>query len=250
MKIFFSEATPDYNTYTFPYAVYCRQETEEEMSGIYARGFLPYSDQDVLNGREGTYYYLSRSIRVNTSRFSLTSENRRIRKKMAALNPGFQIVDKPECENDKAFWSFCENYAHQRIGDAMPPERLRYIFSRDILQKIFKFVSGDRILGYVWAPANDEMIHYWFSFFDTQYMTLGIGKWMMEQVISYAADQRIPYVYLGTCYGSKAMYKIRDFKGIEYFDGNEWRNDLSFLKSKCKETDTYPDDFKRFKERF
>ncbi len=250
MKIFFSEASPDYSSYTFPYAVYCLQENQNEMSAIYERGFLPYSDPQVLVSKEGIYYYLARSVRVNLSHFSLTSENRRVRRKMDVLNPTMEILAKEDLIHDADFWSFCEDYAAKRIGEEMPPARLRYIFEREILNRIFKFSSGNRILGYVWSPSNDEILHYWFAFFDTELMHAGIGKWMMEQVISYAQTNGFRYVYLGTCYGTKPMYKIRDFKGIEYFDGNLWRTDLSFLKSKCKETGVFIDDFKRFPERF
>ena len=42
------------------------------------------------------------------------------------------------------------------------------------------------------------------------------------------------YVYLGTCYGEKALYKVRDFKGIEFFDGSKWNNQINILKEMCK----------------
>ena len=46
--------------------------------------------------------------------------------------------------------------------------------------------------------------------------------------------QNKKYIYLGTCYGEDSLYKVRDFKGIEYFDGNEWIDDIEKLKSLCK----------------
>ena len=42
------------------------------------------------------------------------------------------------------------------------------------------------------------------------------------------------FVYLGTCYGKKALYKVRDFKGIEFYDGNEWNDNVKVLKKLCK----------------
>jgi len=44
MKIFRSESLADYKTYTFNYAVYCRQENSNETTEIYRQGFLPYSN--------------------------------------------------------------------------------------------------------------------------------------------------------------------------------------------------------------
>ena len=54
------------------------------------------------------------------------------------------------------------------------------------------------------------------------------------------------FVYLGTCYGEKSLYKVRDFKGLSYFDGNQWDNDVKTLKSKCKSDQEFiTDEFKQ-----
>jgi len=42
------------------------------------------------------------------------------------------------------------------------------------------------------------------------------------------------------------MYKMRDFKGLEFFDGNDWNPDMKLLKQKCKTDNQFTaDDFKR-----
>ena len=93
---------------------------------------------------------------------------------------------------------------------------------------------------------TENILHYWFSFYDLQHSRLGLGKWMMFKVIDWAKKQGLQEVYLGTCYGTKAMYKMRDFKGLEYFDGNHWNPDMKQLKQKCKTDDDFVgDDFKR-----
>ena len=56
----------------------------------------------------------------------------------------------------------------------------------------------------------------------------------MEKVIFYAKKNKMKFIYLGTCYGEKALYKVRDFKGIEYFDGVKWNNSIKTLKKLCK----------------
>ncbi len=74
---------------------------------------------------------------------------------------------------------------------------------------------------------------------------------MMYSVIRWAADQNLEYVYLGTCYGDKSLYKVRDFKGIEFFDGNDWNNDMKLLKQKCKTDASFSkDEFKQDAELF
>jgi len=61
-----------------------------------------------------------------------------------------------------------------------------------------------------------------------------LGKYIMEQVIYYAKSKKLKYVYLGTCYGNKALYKVRDFKGIEFYDGEIWNSNVKSLKEICK----------------
>jgi len=249
MKIIFSEASPDYASYTFPYAVYAVQENPGETNMIYEKGFLPYSDHRILGNRRGVYY-LTRSLRIRLKDFSLTSENRRIRRKMSDEQPALEIKDKETFRNDKAFWNFCRNYAAERIGDKMPPERLEYIFEHPYFNKIAVFSGAGGPVGYVWLVETDKIMHYWFAFFDTSLMHNGIGKWMMEQMISYAKENGKEFMYLGTCYGTKPMYKMRDFRAVEFFDGNRWNTDINLLKTKCKATGKTTDDFKLFPDRF
>ncbi len=250
MKIFFSESTADYKHYTFNYAVYCMQENTREIPGIYARGFLPYSDHRLIPASlQNPVYYLARSIRIDTANFRLTSENRRIRRKIEEnLLPHLEIINKENFKETGEMMHFCNRYAHERMQDAMPADRLSFIWNQPLLNKIFIFknkAENDEILGYVWAVDAGEMLHYWFSFYALKYFELGLGKWMMEQVISQAAETGKKYVYLGTCYGKKATYKIRDFKGIEFFDGNKWNTDIRFLKQKCiSDENKELDDFK------
>ncbi len=68
----------------------------------------------------------------------------------------------------------------------------------------------------------------------------------MFSVINWAFEKEFNYVYLGTCYGEKSLYKVRDFKGLSYFDGNQWDNNMKALKTKCKtDKDFVKDDFKQ-----
>ena len=56
----------------------------------------------------------------------------------------------------------------------------------------------------------------------------------MMKTIEWAKQLQKKYVYLGTCYGTHSLYKARDFKGTEFFDGHGWNNDISLLKTWCK----------------
>ena len=74
---------------------------------------------------------------------------------------------------------------------------------------------------------------------------------MMSEVIKWADQQSLESVYLGTCYGTNSLYKVRDFKGVEYWDGTLWNRDIKLLKAICKkDTETRNlDTFKQTEDR-
>ncbi len=237
MKIFFSEYQTDYSSYTFSYAIYCIKEKQEELQEIYRQGFLPYTG-DIRHAQDT--FYLARSLRVNLQEFSSSSENRRVNRKAEPLEINMEIHPKEEFDwQDAAFREFCSAYAEERFaGGSMDSERLAHVLNREMLTHIISFRSHDKTYGYVFAAMEKDMLHYWFSFYDTNYMrSHSLGKWMMWKVIDRAQQQGLNYVYIGTCYREKSLYKVRDHKGAEFFDGQKWNRDIELLKSLCKSDD-------------
>ncbi len=246
MKIFFSEYNTDYTSYTFSYAVYCIKEKQEELPGIYARGFLPYTGDLSLSQ---DIFYLARSLRIDLARYQCTSENRRVDRKVQPLAITMAVVDKAGFDGqDPAFRQFCTTYAEERFaGGSMETDRLQYVLERDTLTHIFTFRTAEKVYGYVFAALQGNMLHYWFAFYDTDYMrSHSLGKWMMWKVIDWAHGQGLAYVYIGTCYKEKSLYKVRDHKGAEFFDGQQWNQDIALLKALCS-TDEQPKEKDRFK---
>ncbi|MDF9795758.1 hypothetical protein OKW21_001021 [Catalinimonas alkaloidigena] len=237
MKTLFSEYKTDYSTYTFSYAVYCIKEAQKELPEIYAKGFLPYTGNTSL---EEDTFYLARSLRVNLQEFKNSSENRRVNRKIEPLDISMEVYKKENFDfQDETFRQFCSDYAEERFsGGAMQAERLQYVLNRDMLTHIITFCSNEKVFGYVFTVMEGDMLHYWFSFYDTEYMrSHSLGKWMMWKVINWAHEQNLAHVYIGTCYREKSLYKVRDHKGAEFFDGSKWNNDTSLLKALCKSDD-------------
>lgn len=245
MHVFYSEYIRDYSHYTFGYAIYCRMDQRQEMPAIYDQGFLPYSANINL---KDSIYYLCRSLRVQLQDYQSSSENRRTDRKLAPLNPTMTIIPIEAIRENPEFQEFCLDYASVRFKhNAMNAERLSYIFHHPISSHVFVFQYGEKTLGYVLAGIEDSMLHYWFSFFDSDLMeTYPVGKWMMWKVVDWAKENNLDHVYLGTCYGSNALYKVRDFKGLAFYDGAGWNKDMNLLKSWCK-TDEDPVQKDRFK---
>lgn len=234
MKVFLSESINDYTTYTFNYAAYCIKESQDELPQIYAKGFLPYSNNiEILP----EVYYLCRSLRVDTNRFQDSSENRRVDRKLTELDIQVRAIAKSDFDlEDAQFQNFCFKYAAERFSNnAMNASRLSYILNRPSASHLIEFTSKGKLVGYVWAVIEGTMLHYWYAFFDTQYLGVyPIGKWMMWRTIKWAKEEGLEHVYLGTCYGEKSLYKVRDFKGLAFFNGSIWDTDTKRLKQLCK----------------
>ncbi len=234
MKIFYSEGRPDYSSYTFNYGIYCVKEHQNEIPRIYQQGFLPYSADLTL---QHEIFYLARSLRVDLDRFVDTSENRRVDRKIAELDIHMSFFNKQELLNSEPdFLPFAQAYANRRIGsDHMTNDRLDYILRLNIGTHIFRFSREERSIGYVLTCFEQNCLHYWFSFFDLALMkSHSLGKWMMWKVINWCRKNDLAHVYLGTCYGQKSLYKVRDHKGLSFFDGQIWNTDMKLLKEWCK----------------
>jgi len=233
MKIFFSESNNDYSSYTFNYAVYAVKESNIDLPEIYSKGFLPYSSDPSLTLET---YYLARSLRVNLSTFVDTSENRRVHRKMEHLDIQVQAIPKVELIEDPNYFNFCLAYAKERFSNnAIDEARLKYILQRESANNILQFTTNGKPIGYVLSIIYDNFFHYWYAFFDTTLLQeYPIGKWIMWRSLHWAKEEGLEYVYLGTCYGKSALYKARDFKGLEFFDGLKWNDNVKLLKSLCK----------------
>jgi len=235
MKIFFAEACPDYSTYTFPYGIYAIPESAADLTEVYNRGFLPYTGNEELTN---AVFYKARSLRGDLGRFKDTSENRRLAKKYEGRTVSVKKRSLDLLQSGEVV-DFMLEYAGERFSKGkMTPSRLRYIFDWPFLSGILEFQLDGNLLGYLLYCEFDGGFHYWFSFYNLELSpALAPGKYMMWKTIHHLRSLDSKYLYLGTCYGSASLYKARDFKGMEFHDGNQWVSDLKSLKRRCKADD-------------
>jgi leucyl-tRNA---protein transferase len=234
MRILFSEFNNNYTTYSFGYAVYAVADLPE-MEAVYDKGFLPYSADLSLKSE---IFYLCRSLRVNLSRFSDSSENRRVDRKMENFEIRWELKAKKEFPlEDPVFLDLCLRYSALRfVGGGLGEDRLSYILHRENATHVLTFAMGDKVLAHVLLGLHGQSLHYWFAFLDPDWDgEAPLGKWVMWRTIVWAKEQGFNWVYLGTCYGQRSLYKVRDHKGLEFFDGEGWSDDLAELKRRCKE---------------
>ena len=180
-------------------------------------------------------YYLARSLRVPTRPFNRSSENRRVFRKFEDIEIQHQMFEKNDFQWDNTTLSFCRNYANERFSTSFTEERLQTIIHHDHGNRVLTFTHENQLVGLVLLGTDDQAWHYWFAFFSLdQFTDLPFGKWAMTYALDLAAEHEIGHVYLGTCYGRHSLYKVRDFKGVSFFDGNIWSEDIKALKALCK----------------
>lgn len=227
MKTYSSEFGHDYDTYSFGYCNYAIREPGDRLAKIYASGYLPYS------GKAGVkdIFYMARSARVDLSRFSLSSENRRIAKRFDGT---FEREEMPLARfdtSDKTFLTFCLHYFRERHGQyVMPKERLRTILDMGLASDITMYRADEATVAYVLEVRDAEMAHFWYSFYDLSYVRRSLGMWLMLDALRQAKAAGKTYFYIGTVYGDKALYKV-NFSALEYWDGCEWIADVKRLKT-------------------
>jgi arginyl-tRNA--protein-N-Asp/Glu arginylyltransferase len=233
MKLFFGEFKPDYSKYHFPYQVWLLRENGDSVEQIYSSGFLP------IRSNPGVYY-LARSVRVNLALFEPSSENRRILKKTENIKA--KLVPLSEFNYTPQIQKLCKDYSENRFGSGvLPAAAVRSIFTSGTYSHVFVFedMEKQKEVGFAVCYLSDGLLQYAHSFYDLAYFSNSLGARMMLEAVSWAKDNGKKFAYLGTCYEDKALYKT-EFKGIEFFNGFIWNNNLEELKALIKrDTDQY-----------
>lgn len=226
MKKFSSEFVHNYKTYSFGFANYCLREKGDKLSEIYSQGYLPYSGSSGMKN----VFYMARSARVPLRSFEFSSENRRIAKKIEYALRRERIPVENFDVNDKRFLNFCLNYFAKRHGPKVFPEnRLLTILNSGVITDIVIYKIKEQPVAYVFESSDEEMTHFWFSFYDLAYIKQFLGLWLMLDSAQNAKKRGAYYFYVGTVYGDKVFYKTA-FKNLEYWNGCEWISDVKKLK--------------------
>lgn len=222
MKLIFSEVMPDYTNYQFPYVVWAAPEQDEPISELYSHGFMPSKSNPPI-------YYLSRSVRVNLANFSPSSENRRILRKHPELQ--MKIIPRTEMVITEEIIDLCLNCAAERFGkDVMPRSRLNGILSSPYTSHFLCFFYKEKLTGLVTVFMNaPHFAHYSFAFYNVNEKLYSMGAFMMTSAVLAFSLENIQYVYLGSCYSQRALYKTQ-FKGCEFFNGFRWSDNIKELK--------------------
>jgi len=230
MKLFFSEFKPNYQKYHFPYQVWLLKESTDEIEKIYENGFLPI--RSVPN-----VYYLTRSLRVNLNKFEISSENRRILKKTEDFEA--DLLPLAEFKYGPKIQKFCKEYMVKKFGEkSMTASGIRRIFKSGIFNYVFVWRErkNQKEIGYGVCFISSSLLQYAHAFYNLEYFQRSLGARMILEAVNWAAKSGKKYIYLGTCYEESALYKT-EFKGVEFFNGFRWSENLEELKELVRDRD-------------
>src|SRR3989338_500168 len=185
----------------------------------------------------------TRSLRINLSKFKLSSENRRILKKIEGLNLNIESIpyEKYNWSIGKMAKDFYDTkfkkgtWAANKIKELLTNKKNN--FNTLFIYNLSNEHNEKDIIGYTISYANPTITHYSYPFYKLGLSTEkinNIGMGMMIMAITAAKQNDMQYIYLGSAQRPKDVYKLQ-FTGLEWFDGTKWRTDLDELKNILKQ---------------
>ncbi|MEI6887027.1 MAG: GNAT family N-acetyltransferase [bacterium] len=181
----------------------------------------------------------TRSLRVDLSKFELSSENRRVLKKFPSLN--ISIKELPLSEYDWKIGKLAKDFYSKKFGEnTFSANKVKELLTiKGNFNCILEFNNtNEEVIGYTICFKTSNILHYSYPFYDLAYEKTSLGISMMTQTIEYCKQNGLNYVYLGGVTKPLDQYKLQ-FSGLEYYE-NTWQMDLTKLKETLKNTPEIP----------
>ncbi len=179
----------------------------------------------------------TRSLRVNLSKFELSSENRRILKKVSEFKKvGETLSEKispekkeiPYSEYNWEIGKMAKDFYDKKFGEGIfSAQKTKELLTSD--ESNFNIILKYSDLGYAICYLNKEIFHYCYPFYDLEKSPKDMGLGMMTRAIVWAKEKGLKYVYLGSLQRPGDVYKLQ-FEGLEWFDGKRWQRDVERAK--------------------
>ncbi|MFA6432664.1 MAG: GNAT family N-acetyltransferase [Candidatus Paceibacterota bacterium] len=177
----------------------------------------------------------TRSVRIDMSRFELTSENRRILKKTEGVElKGFEL---PLKDYDFKVGKLAKDFYDEKFGPGiMSANKVKELvadLTKSSFNSLLTYSNGDSPLGYTICYQNKDLLHYSYPFYDLDESPKDMGLGMMIRAVQYAKEAGLKYIYLGSLQRPGDIYKLQ-FEGLEWFDRNGWQTGTAELKEILK----------------
>lgn len=198
----------------------------EKVSAMYDRGY-------VFTRKGKGVMQQTRSIRIDLSKFNMSSENRRILKKTTEIE--FSGAELPYAEYDFSIGKLAKDFYGDKFGEGtMSANKIKELMtnaSNSNFNSLFMYKkSGEpKPIGYTICYTSELIHHYSYPFYDLSAAPKDMGLGMMIRAIEFCKNLGHKYFYLGSLQRPSDTYKLQ-FEGLEWFDGAKWQTDLESVK--------------------
>lgn len=168
----------------------------------------------------------TRSVRIDLSKCILSSENRRVLKKIEGYN--IEDVKLPYSGYHWTIGKLGKDFYEIKFGQGIfSSQKIKETMVSDTsnFNLLLKFAD----VAFVICHMNKEILHYSYPFYDLMQAPKDMGLGMMTKAIVWAKEKGLKYVYLGSLQRPGDVYKLQ-FAGLEWFDGSQWKTDLKEAK--------------------
>lgn len=208
-----------------------KESTEKEIASFYNDGYVfTRIGQGVM--------HQTRSIRIDLSKFELSSENRRILKKTEDIELiGFPM---PYGAYDFSIGKLAKDFYGTKFGEGtMSANKIKELMTdaeKSNFNCVFtyKSISTQKIVGYCICYTSNLIHHYSYPFYDLNMSPKDMGLGMMIRAIEFCKKLGHTYFYLGSLQRPTDTYKLQ-FAGLEWFDGKKWSTDFEEVKKILKQ---------------
>jgi arginyl-tRNA--protein-N-Asp/Glu arginylyltransferase len=195
-----------------------------------------FSDANIANLYDQGYVFTrigkgvmhqTRSLRIDLSRFELSSENRRILKKIEDISFRTVAISLPDYTWE--IGKLAKDFYDMKFGpDIMSAQKIKEMLTltdKSNFNTLLTYAQAGKDIGYAICYESDSMLHYSYPFYDLNNSPKDIGMGMMTRAILHAKDKGLKYIYLGSLQRPGDTYKLQ-FSGLEWFDGTIWAQDV------------------------
>ena len=186
--------------------------------------------------------YQTRSIRIDLSKFKLTSENRRILKKNESVFLKSEAI--PYSQYNWEIGKMGKEFYTTKFGDGtFSANKIKELVTnpeKSNFNTLYTYTIEGNQVGYTICLENKNFLHYCYPFYLIRNSSIKeyslpstIGLGMMTKAIVRAQEDGKKYVYLGSAQRPSDTYKLQ-FEGLEWFDGVGWKRDVGELKAILK----------------
>lgn len=202
--------------------------SDTTLTNLYNEGF-------VLTRKSKGVMDQTRSLRIDLSKFVLSSENRRVLKKTEGLE--LKVVSLPYSDYTWEIGKLGKDFYEDKFGaGTFSANKIKELLTDEEKSNFNTFLIyklKNNVVGYCIAYENKNILHYSYPFYDraTDISNLGLG--MMLRAILHAQESGKKYIYLGSAQRPTDIYKLQ-FAGLEWFDGEKWQTDLPKLEEILK----------------